>query len=400
LMEKREFAHLLSLNMSYRNSDYSTGNKTDSYGLGLDWAPVKEVKFRGSYQRAVRAANIIEMFQPQGLNLYNNDSDPCAGATPSATLAQCQKTGVTAAQYGRILDNPAGQYNYLQGGNPNLKPEKSDSYTLGLVLTPLKNLNATIDYFDMKVKDVIYLLDPVVTLQQCISTGDPTYCGLITRDSQVTLWANPAARIVGTNTNIGERKTSGIDLAANYSYKLDSYGSLTFNFMGTWIKKWETVQAPGISWDCVGYHGSTCGTPTPKWRHKVRATWATPWDADLALTWRHIDKVENQGLSSNPNLAGAVNDVDREMKAMDYLDVAASWAVSKQITLRAGVNNLLDKDPPVVNSTTLTSSFGNGKNQANLKIISERLRIHFSRLFPAIYFGMNMPMSQLLQESP
>ncbi len=147
LVEGQAFMDLLSINGSVRRSDYSTDKTSTSYGLGIDWAPVKHVRLRGSYQKAVRAANVIELFRAQGIALYDNDFDPCAGATPVATLAQCARTGVTAAQYGTIIDSTAGQYNYLQGGNPDLKPETGKTSTLGLVLTPMRDLNVTLDFF-------------------------------------------------------------------------------------------------------------------------------------------------------------------------------------------------------------------------------------------------------------
>ena len=120
---------------AYRYSDYSTDKTTNSYGIGADWAPIREAKIRGSYQQAVRAANIIELFTRAGLQPLRTARDPCAGPAPTATLAQCLRTGLTAAQYGsRCLTSPAGQYNYLQGGNPNLEPETAKTYTFGGVL--------------------------------------------------------------------------------------------------------------------------------------------------------------------------------------------------------------------------------------------------------------------------
>lgn len=357
LIEGRPMAHLLSLNASYRNSDYSTGIKTDTYGLGLEWAPIREARFRGSYQRAARAANVIELFRAQGIALYDNDADPCAGATPSATLAQCARTGVTAAQYGTILDSPAGQYNYLQGGNPKLKAEESDSYTLGAVFTPSNNFNATIDVFRMSVDKVIDILPPTITLQQCITSGQ--FCNLINRDRLGTLWATPAAFIVGTNDNLGKRTTSGLDLGANYTYRLQNYGRLTFNFLGTLLKEFKNQPIPGLpDYDCAGLHGGTCGTPAPEWRHKLRATWSTPWNVDVALTWRYIGSVDHERTSSNPQLNGAIFDADKSLGARDYFDLYASWAVTNKITVAGGINNLLDKDPPL--SGLVGAGYGNG----------------------------------------
>lgn len=358
IMEQQPMAHLLSLSASYRNSDISTGQKTDTYGAGLEWAPVKAVRFRGSYQRAARAANIIELYAAQSLGLYNNDEDPCAGARPSATLAQCQRTGVTAAQYGTILDSPAGQYNALFGGNPNLKPEQSNSTTMGVVLNPVRDLTVTVDYFKIKVKDAIDVLDPTIALQQCLATGDPVFCNKINRDSRGTLWISNDARILATNANLAKRATEGVDIGAEYRMALGGMGRVDFTLNGTFLKKFEVEQTPGLgTYDCAGLFGNTCGTPAPEWRHKLRGTWATPWNFDMALTWRYFGKVNNEVTSSNPLLAGTVNAVEAKFPAINYIDIAGSYNLTKNVTLRASVANLFDKDPPLA---VTGAPFGNG----------------------------------------
>ena len=333
LIEQKPLAYLLSVNGSYRNSKYSTGAKTDTYGTGIEWAPVKEVKFRTSYQRAARAANIVELFSAQALGLYNNDEDPCAGATPTATLAQCARTGVTAAQYGSIPDSPALQYNALFGGNPQLKPETSDSYTLGLVFTPTRSLTVSVDYFDIKVKDVISALSPTQTLSQCLSSGNPLFCSLISRDRVGSLWATPAASIVATNLNLGKYHTQGIDFGADYALPIGGMGRLDFSFQGTYLKKFSVEEIPGLGiYDCVGLYGSTCGNPLPEWRHKLRTTWATPWKADVALTWRHLASVKAEGTDSNPLLNANVAPSVQTFGARNYFDLSASYPVTKNVS--------------------------------------------------------------------
>jgi iron complex outermembrane receptor protein len=352
LLEKRPFAELLSLSASYRKSDYTTGQKTDSYGIGAEWAPTPEVKLRGSYQRAARAANVVELYTAQGLGLFGMDGDPCAGAKPAATLAQCARTGVTAAQYGTIEDSPAQQYNAIFGGNSELKPEKSDSFTLGLVLTPTKNLSVTLDAFDMKVKGVIDALPPDTTLASCLETGNPAACGLIQRDRLGTLWALDSAHILAFNQNLAVRKTKGIDLGTNYRYSPGSLGTLDFALNGTWLKEFVKEDAPGAGeYDCAGLHGTTCKVPLPKWRHKARASWNTPWAVDLALTWRHINAVT---LDS----AATAEPADMRFSARDYLDFAAGWRLTSSFTLRGGINNLFDRDPPV--GGVVAATLGNG----------------------------------------
>ncbi len=360
LIEGQQFAELLALNGSVRRSDYSNGPKTTSYGLGLEWSPVKEIRARASYQEANRAPNVIDLFTAQGLGLWDQAADPC-GPARTATLAQCQRTGITAAQYGNsLLDSPAGQYNANFGGNPALKPEESKSSTAGIVFTVGRNFTASIDYFDIKVKKVIGNAPPGTILNQCLATGSASFCSLITRDRLGTLWALPSGFIQATNQNLGGLSTSGYDFSADYFWKLPAYGNLKLSVTGTLLKSAKTEPIPGLGeFECKGLHGASCGVPSPEWRHKARATWETPWNTDLTLTWRYIGKVDQEGTSSNAQLSNTgIAPADRTLGARNYFDIAASYAVTKKITLRGGINNLFDKDPPL--SGLVGAGFGNG----------------------------------------
>ncbi len=382
IMEGQAFADYLNLTASARRSDYNTGVKTDTWSLGVEYAPVKDYRFRGSASRAVRAANVVELFSAQGLGLYDNDPEPCSGPTPARSLADCQRTGVTAAQYGNILASPADQYNALFGGNPNLKPEKADTFTVGLVATPFKNFSATLDYFKVEVEDVVSTVLPTITLQQCLDTGNPTFCSLITRDVLGTLWALPTARIVSTNQNLASLNTEGFDLGANYSMKLDGgWGGLSFNFNGTLMKKSETQPLKGGGkYDCVGLYGPNCGTPTPEWRHKFRTTWSTPWNLDLSLTWRYFDEVLLDRTSSNPLLVGTVQPVDRELAAQNYIDLAATYNINKTFTVRGGINNITDRDPPL--SAQVGAGAGNGNTYPQVyDAVGRRIFVNFTAKF-------------------
>ena len=363
IMEGRPGAELLSVNGSYRYSDYSTSKTTDSYGIGVEYAPVKLVKLRGSYQQAVRAPNIVELFTVQGAGLFNMNADPCApGGT--ATLAQCQQSGITAATFHTdILNSPAGQYTGNFGGNPNLDPETAKTYTFGIVLQPLRNLSATLDLFDIKVDKVISAgIAGGLIVQQCVFSGQ--FCNLIHRGPRGTLWGQGLAQgfVEQTNLNLGSLSTRGADVSVNYNHNLAAYGGLGLAFLGTYTKSLKTEPIPGLGeYDCAGYYGVTCGTPIPKWRHKARVTWSTPWIFDMAFTWRHMDKVKIDTSSSNPLLSGAFAPITAELGKRDWFDISGSVNLTKKITLRAGVNNIFDKDPPISDSTGVVGApFGNG----------------------------------------
>lgn len=369
IVEDVFLADTLSLNLSYRYSDYSDpiDDSTDTYGIGLDWGPIESFKLRGSYQRAVRAPSVSEIYTAPGLGLYDMDSDPCGGATPVATLEQCARTGVTAAQYGDIESSPAAQYNALFGGSLDLKPETADTYTLGFVFTPtfLDGFSLSVDYFDIKVEDAIALAPSPLVLSNCLLTGNPVTCGRIHRDSEGSLWFLEEARIDTLNENIGEITTSGVDLDVNYSTEIGAFGSLSFNLIGTYLDEFTQEPLPGLSYDCVGLYGQTyCGTPVPEWRHKFRVSWTTPWNLDLSVAWRFIDDVslDRTDTEQFPDEAllggGIVVPAEKTLDAQDYIDFAAAYTFMESYTVRLGMNNILDTAPPV--SSKVGAGFGNG----------------------------------------
>jgi outer membrane receptor protein involved in Fe transport len=365
IMEEKPWAYLLDFDASYRYSNYYTQNETtNSFGLGGRWAPIKGYTLRGSYQQASRAPNVVELFTPQGFNLFSMGSDPCSGPVPEATLAQCLRTGLPANLYGSpLLTNVAGQYNYLQGGNPALTPETAKTYTVGVVLTPVAKANVSFDYWNIKVGNVIGITSPALALSQCIAVGQ--FCDLIHRNTtNGTLWLGNGF-ITGTNLNLGSKKTTGYDIVANYAYDLPrswgTWGSLLFYFAGTYVDKFEVTPIPGLgTYDCAGLFGVTCGAPLPRWRNTLRTTWSTAWNWDLALTWRYFGTVTLDTTQSNPLLNGPNSTVNNQMGKHSYIDLAASWNVTKNWTLRAGVNNLFDRDPPIVSNNIAGPPFGNG----------------------------------------
>ncbi|HJX19462.1 MAG TPA: TonB-dependent receptor, partial [Steroidobacteraceae bacterium] len=235
LIEERPFAKQLILNGSDRYAHYSPQGNVNAFGLGLEWAPVEPVRLRGSVNRAVRAPNAYELFTSQILGQITI-TDPCAGV-PSASAAQCALTGVSAAQYGNIA--PQSAVNVLTGGNPHLRPETANTYTAGIVLTPLSNMLFSADYWRIKVKQFIGNVPGTFSLNTCLNTGDPFYCSLIQRDANGSLSTGngaSAGRIVSTRFNTGSYGTSGVDFEARYVWSLQSMapkaGNLAFGFTG------------------------------------------------------------------------------------------------------------------------------------------------------------------------
>jgi iron complex outermembrane receptor protein len=311
------------------------------------------VKLRGGFNRATRSPNIQELFEPQGLEL-GGSQDICAGAQPTATREQCERLGVPAAQYGTILENPAGQYNTLEGGNPNLEQELAETLSGGVVFTPraLPGFTAALDYYNIKVEDTIDQLEADDVMNQCAATGNPTLCNLIHRDRLGTLWLFTDGFTISTNQNVGKRESQGIDVNAAYLFSLGRHGSLTTTLIGTFLMN-QKIDTGLFAYDCVGLYGNQCGIPTPRWRHLARFSWDTTFNTTFSVGWRVVGPVENDDLSSNPAIGDPgnislleLNDADK-IGTFSFLDVATAYRLGPSYTLLAGVNNIFDKEPPL-----------------------------------------------------
>ena len=369
LADDQPWAYSASIDAAYRRSEYENLG-TDTYKVGADYAPIEDIRFRASYSRAVRAPNVIELFAAQGFGLFDADRDPC-DATTGAVAANCVGTArhqVTSTQStSGALDSPAGQYNLLGGGNPNLNPEEADTYTYGVVWTPsfFSGFNLSVDYFDIQVDGLVSSVGALNTLNLCYGQNDAAACGRITRNAGGQLWVGTGV-VQDLNNNIGGLATSGLDFNANYAFDWEdlgvaNLGSVQLSFVGTLLNELITDTGLGTAssvYDCAGFYANQCGTPNPEYRHRARATWLTPWDMDLSATWRHYGEVELAVLNAT---TGTLNNggarIDRYFDAENYLDLAATWQVMDTVTLRAGVNNVLDNDPQLSYSVGTT---GNG----------------------------------------
>ena len=369
------FFYDLNLSGGYRYSRYKVaGNSfsTNTYKLAAEFAPIRDIRFRASYNRSVRAPNVVELFAAQSVGLAGS-TDPCAGASPSATQAQCQLAGVSAGQYGNVRSNPASQYNGFLGGNPNLKPETADSYTAGIILQPrfIPGLAVTVDGFDIRVKQTIGTVGVDTVLSQCISTGDPFFCSRIHRETAPgpasgSLYLTPNGYTIDTNANVGGLRTRGLDLNASYARQIGGLGSLNLSMVGTYLNKLEINPVASVRYDCKGFFGSQCGTPNPKWRHKLRAGFTLPSGLGISGQWRYFSQVRNDRFSSDAALNKPItakspdrpgNDV---LKAQSYFDLALTAKIKDHFNFRVGANNIFDKAPPLGGGQVVGAPFGNG----------------------------------------
>lgn len=378
----------LTLEGAYRYSNYSFGQDTHTFKAGGEWEFIDGLRFRGSFQRAVRAPPITALYSPQNLDL-GGSTDPCAlqgVVNPDPDLVARCILAFPGFDPLLIESNPAAQYRTLSGGNPDLKPEIADTFTVGILgdtaLVP--GLSFSVDYFDINLKEAHGSIGADFILKKCVEdpTANRSYCDLVFRvpGSGSLFIARDGVKegyTFDALTNTGGLRTSGIDFFANYNLDLSrlgmqNIGRLTFNLNSTWLNT-TIIQAltDGPTVDCAGLFGALCFDVNPEFRHKLRVTWATPVSINLSAQMRYISKVLLDA-NSDPNdpATGGLSNPDEvsltnlELGNRAYLDLVASWTFKDTLTFQVGVNNVLDTDPPLVGDGSIPIGAGGNGNTA------------------------------------
>ncbi|EGX99488.1 FumJ [Nitrospirillum viridazoti Y2] len=324
LVRDASWAESLAFNAAGRLTGYSNAGTVWTYKAGLDYAPNSDVRFRGTVSRDIRAPNLGELYLSQAQTI--------------ATVLDRQNgnAAVTA-----VIQLP---------GNPALRPEKSDTYTVGVVATPrfLPGVNLSVDYYNIDIKDAIGRLSNQLTVDQC-AAGNASVCSLITRSGgSISVISTP-------NLNLSTLSTRGLDVELEYGSDIgDVFGEpahATFRALGSYVFQMETT---------------TPGSPA------VDRASQTPLQATLSATFdvgpvsaviqervvgsRKIDSTYGPSFIAN-NRIGAVwyTDLNVTYRLTDSLDGLEFFAAA---------NNLFDRDPPlgvtpfgVAASSTLTQFY-------------------------------------------
>ena len=360
------FAYKLELSAAARYSDYSLKNVGGvwTYAAGAEYAPVRDLTFRGQYQRAVRAPNVGELFGGRS-NGFPTATDPCSdlvvGANPTLD-ALCVATGVPVSELGNDLSNGNTQFEGIFGGNPDLQEEVSDSYTAGLVFRPtfFPGFSATLDYYKITVKGAIGTFGGgfANALDLCynqIQDINSSLCQVFigARNSLGELDGNPPLFIAA---NTGKIAAAGVDLQLDYSTRLpfnligSTPAKLNLFFLGSYTKKsdFTAVQEfPDNVTKCAGKFGTICGQPTPKYKWTSRASLISG-PLTSSFRWRHLSSVEDDD--------DGVDYTVEKLKAYNLFDLSFAFDVNENYSLAMGVNNLFNKKPQVI---------GDNQEQAN-----------------------------------
>ena len=368
LLSNLPFARSLNIGGGYRETEFKTAlSASQRYGSwkgGLDWEPVKGLRFRGEQQRATRAPNVNELYAPVTTGLSTLAIDPCqltniraADAGRAGTLTNlCQQTGVPTAQIGSVAAPSSSQINNTSGGNPNLRPEKADTTTLGLVWEPdfVPSLSVSVDYWQIKIKEAVSTPTANQVINGCFGTDlnpgftNNVFCQLIQRDALNGGLNGVGSRGVSTqSSNLGVWNYKGVDIGANYRLALSKFGMpalgrVDFGLQVSLLNKADVQALPSVpNLEQAGYYGVDVGVPYPKTKFSQRATWAFG-DYSLGYNWRFIGKTTEQpgGTVYLPQYS--------TIKNYNYVDLNASWQVTKNLKLATTINNAFDKKPPFV----------------------------------------------------
>ena len=352
------------LNLAYRFSDYKSSGGSSTYKADVSWQVIDELRLRGGYQRAARAPNVVELYTPATL-VFSGGTDACQSNVPApyANVAsnpnRAQVQALCRALMGPgapadldvYLGGGSGSLNTFPIGNPDLDPEKADTFTVGAVFSPAWDLpangrfRATIDYYNIDIKGAIGYVNADLAYQLCFNadgvsnpTYDPNYvyCQGILR-AQEPGTGTPLG-VLSPYLNQGGIKTSGVD--AQIEAGLDvGPGALDLTVTVNYLDSFKRSIAPGQDFiDYTGFNGGYFD-----WR--MFSTLTYTYDGlQGGMRWRHLDSSKDQAYL----VVDCVSNCIPGVEAYDVFDAFVNWQVTDRYRFRAGIDNLFDKDPPVV----------------------------------------------------
>jgi iron complex outermembrane receptor protein len=399
LLSGKKGAQYLGLDFGYRYSDYNLSGGVNTYKAGVEWNPVESFKVRGTYNRAVRAPNINDLFLPRQEN-FPQYSDPCnanssfrTGSNAAQVAALCQAQGIPAADLATFTQsNP--QARAFVGGNLNLTPETADTYTFGVVWQSAsesvwrEDLNVTLDYFDYKIDDIIGSITASSIIGRCFNqlNGNPTFsatnqfCQLFTRNPNQ---GNSVTDIQTTQLNLSSFKLKGVDLQVDYTLPLSAFGAsdeagkLTFNVLFTKLLSVEqqTAADPFIARE--GTIGQTVGSAFPSWKGRVGTTYNVK-NLKFGYTLRYIDGMDV--VNNNATLSRPTIGVVPYTPTYLYHDISAKWSPNDTYSINLGVNNLFDKAPPIY-TTDAQAGVQSNTDPSTYEVLGRRYFLNISAKF-------------------
>jgi outer membrane receptor protein involved in Fe transport len=357
LLAGAPFAHRLEIDGAFRTADYSHAGRAEAWKLGLIYAPIRSLTFRGTYAEAVRAPNITEAFLPQTPG-FTSIQDPCdedrVGNDPDRA-ANCLAAGVPA----NFQSNTNVTIDSEAGGNPNLESESAETFTIGAIYQPewFEGLSMTVDYYDIEITDAIVLPAAQAILDNCYDSSaglDPTFCAQFTRgpDNNINFLSQ-------TYLNASKIQTSGVDFQVAYRREIASLtqdtflaplnGDISMSLNGNYLEKFRVFQFQANPLD-ENFNEGEVGNP-----ELSLVTNVTYRQGPLRVSWS--SRYEGEGLlyeatpfNEDGSINGSCEDISPcRIEAVWYHDLVARYQVPMVdgVEVYAGVNNVFDEQFPI-----------------------------------------------------
>ena len=345
-----------NLNFSIRYSDYSLEENSLTYDIGLVQLFEEKYTLKFSQQKAIRMPDINDLYSPTKVNQAFLNSDPCSGSNPSKSISECARTGVTESLYGNI-SNTETQINSLIGGNLNLRPETAITNSLSFLYSD--EIDLEIDFYSISLKDKIGSSEVSFILDNCLETGASYYCNLIERNPTTGTFHEGSGKIASPLLNVSSQNISGLDLNISKIFDVD-FGEIRLNNFISYLLKNDIQLRPSLpTEDCKGKYENTCGLPSPQIQNILSMEFiykVSKFDASSNLTMRYIDGVDDSN-TQNPI----------DFSNYYYLDMNFSIELINDIKFSFGINNILDKNPPL-NGKSINYVPGNANTYPSLLI--------------------------------
>jgi iron complex outermembrane receptor protein len=360
LLKDLPLVHALNADLGVRYSDYSLFGSATKFDAKIEYRPVTDLLVRGTYSQVFRVPTVQDIAgAPSATSVTFND--PCTNLTSAQLSANPNlKLACAGVVPNSGFKEPNGQITGLNESNPNLKPEKGHVVTTGFVFDPhwVPNLSFDVDYWKYHIDGLITLLDSNYSAGQCVSTGNPTFCGLIHRfTTGAASNLGLIQEFVNPEVNLGSLDTDGVDMTIKYALKDTLIGSFRFSLDWTHTLTYKNNPAPGAAVDEIaGTYNRQFGNYA-KDRGFMTIGWAG-WNADALITARYIGSL----VLYNPSVTGVtiVNGVSSpypplQIPSYVYLDLTVGYNFPTKTRVQAGVRNLADKQPPILYQNNVTN---------------------------------------------
>lgn len=368
------FVQDLTLDTSARYDHYNTFGGAFTNKVGVNYKINQDVRIRGSYSTSFRAPSVSELFGGQFISDNPASGDPCdtrasgyqgngnvgvgiltAGSTCAAALSQYVVNG-KVTNFTPAQDNSANnQIQVLEGGNPQLKPEQSENYALGVIFTPrwTPGLSFSVDYYSIRISNTILTggiagnASPDLVLDGCYGPEqNQSFCSLITRNAQGTI-----TQLNSLNTNFGTEKVIGIDYQIDYDtaaahLTLPIPGSFRFDLQASNLQEHKTDNPDNSVNNYTGTFSPSAENIQPRWKGVASVdyrlgAWTAHWDAQY---FNHMTDFQ-----------GGKNQFGNTIPDMWYNNISASYTFSdfaflKKARVTLGIDNVADQDPPTLNN--------------------------------------------------